>query len=73
MVRFLSLASGSNGNCYYFSDGSIAFLVDMGIGARTVKKRLTESGIDFDSIQFVLITHDHVDHIKSLGLFAERF
>ncbi|MBQ0123384.1 MAG: MBL fold metallo-hydrolase [Bacteroidales bacterium] len=73
MVRFVSLSSGSNGNCYYFSDGTVAFLIDVGIGARTIKKRLAELNIDFDSISFILVTHDHVDHIKSLGLFTERF
>ena len=73
MVRFVSLASGSNGNCYYFSDGSISFLVDAGIGARTVRKRLSELGISFDAIDFILVTHDHVDHIKCLGLLTERF
>lgn len=73
MVKFVSLSSGSNGNCYYFSDGSTSFLIDVGIGARTIKKRLSEVGISFDSINFILVTHDHVDHIKSLGLFTERF
>lgn len=73
MVRFVSLSSGSNGNCYYIGNESVAFLIDVGIGGRTIKKRLSDVGISFDSINFILVTHDHVDHIKSLGLFTQRF
>lgn len=73
MVRFLSLSSGSNGNCYYFSNGSFSFLIDLGIGTRTVKNRLAEQGLSIESVDAVFVTHDHFDHIKSLGTFTERF
>lgn len=73
MVYFLSLSSGSNGNCYYFGNGRTAFLIDIGIGARTIKKRLAENGLSIDSVDAVFVTHDHFDHIKSLGTFTERF
>lgn len=72
MVRFLSLSSGSNGNCYYFSDGSLSFLIDLGIGTRTIKKRLAEHGLALESVDAVFVTHDHFDHIRSLGSFTER-
>jgi len=73
MVRFLSLSSGSNGNCYYFGDDHGAFLIDVGIGNRTIKKRLAEHGLSIESIEAVFVTHDHFDHIKSLGTFVERY
>jgi len=73
MVKFVSLSSGSNGNCYYIGNESVAFLIDVGIGGRTIKKRLSDIGISFDSIDFVLVTHDHGDHIKCLGLLTQRF
>jgi len=72
MTRFLSLSSGSNGNCYYLEQGGKAILVDIGIGTRTIKKRLLQYGLSLDSVQAVFVTHDHVDHIKSLGTFTER-
>ena len=68
----MSLSSGSNGNCYYFSDGRLSFLIDLGIGTRTIKKRLADHGIDLDSIDAIFVTHDHFDHIRSLGTFTER-
>lgn len=73
MVQFLSLSSGSNGNCYYFGDDRGAFLIDVGIGNRAIKKRLTEHGLSIDSIEAVFVTHDHFDHVKSLGTFVERY
>ena len=73
MVWFLSLSSGSNGNCYYFSDGRQSFLIDLGVGTRTIKKRLAEHGIDLGSVDAVFVTHDHFDHIRSLGTFTERY
>ncbi len=72
MVKFISLSSGSNGNCYYIGDEQTAFLIDAGIGPRTIKKRLSEHNISIESIKFVLVTHDHIDHIKSLGIMADR-
>lgn len=73
MVRFLSLSSGSNGNCYYFGNERMAFLIDIGIGARTIKKRLAEHGLSIDAVDAIFVTHDHFDHIKSLGTFTERY
>lgn len=73
MVKFLSLSSGSNGNCYYLGNDTTGLLIDLGIGGRTIKKRLTMAGISFDTIAFVLISHDHVDHIKCLGGFTDYY
>lgn len=73
MVNFLSLSSGSNGNCYYIGNEKSALLIDVGVGARTIKKRLAEKQLSVDTINMVLVTHDHVDHIKHLGSFTERY
>ena len=73
MVSFLSLSSGSNGNCYFFADRTTAFLIDVGIGTRTIKKRLAEHGLSIEAVDAVFVTHDHFDHIKSLGTFTERY
>ncbi|MCK9625364.1 MAG: MBL fold metallo-hydrolase [Bacteroidales bacterium] len=73
MVKFISLSSGSNGNCYYLGNDRTSLLIDVGIGGRTIKKRLAEHDISVDTIDMVLVTHDHVDHIKYLGSFTERF
>jgi phosphoribosyl 1,2-cyclic phosphodiesterase len=68
---FLSLASGSSGNCYYLGTSSYGILIDAGIGARQIKKNLKDHGINFDTVQAILVTHDHADHIKSVGYLGE--
>ena len=45
MIQFLSLSSGSNGNCYYLGNEETALLIDVGIGGRTIKKRLEDNGL----------------------------
>ena len=72
-IKFLSLASGSSGNCYYLGTETHGILVDAGIGIRTIKKYLKEYGLSFDKIRAVFITHDHADHIKSAGTLGEKY
>ena len=69
---FFSLSSGSCGNCYYLGNSYYGILIDAGIGPRVIKKRLAEHGVDLTSIMAVLITHDHFDHIKSVGHLGEK-
>lgn len=68
---FFSLASGSSGNCYYIGTPSYGVLIDAGIGVRQMKKILKERGVGFEKILAVLVTHDHADHIKSVGNLGE--
>ncbi|MDR3194678.1 MAG: MBL fold metallo-hydrolase [Tannerella sp.] len=72
-LLFLSLASGSSGNCYYLGTSGYGILIDAGIGVRTIRKVLREKGIDFETIMAVLITHDHADHIKAAGCLGEKY
>lgn len=71
-LRFISLASGSSGNCYYLGTTEYGILIDAGIGIRTIKKVLKDNQIDFFQIVGVLITHDHADHIKTVGCLGEK-
>lgn len=72
-LRFLSLASGSSGNCYYIGNDRHGMLIDAGIGIRTIKKLLKEQQIPFESILGICVTHDHADHIKSVGILGEKY
>ena len=71
-LSFLSLASGSSGNCYYLGTTEYGLLIDAGIGIRTIKKVLKDRNIDFSKIIAVLVTHDHADHIKTVGYLGEK-
>ncbi len=69
---FRCLASGSSGNCYYLGTRTGGILIDAGISARQIQKDLREMGLDYRNIHGVLITHDHADHIRSVGTLGER-
>ncbi len=71
-IKFISLASGSSGNCYYLGTDTYGILIDAGIGIRTIKKLLKEFHIPIDTIKGVFITHDHADHIKAVGHLGEK-
>lgn len=70
---FFSLSSGSCGNSYYLGNAHYGILIDAGIGPRVIKKRLAEYDIEPSTIMAILVTHDHFDHIKSVGYLGEKW
>ena len=73
ILKFLSIASGSSGNCYYLGTENYGILLDAGVGIKTIKKTLKENEIGIEQILAVFITHDHTDHIKSVGCLGEKY
>ena len=67
MLKFISFGSGSSGNCYYLYTETDGLLIDAGIGVRTLKKHFKNYGLQITNVHHLLITHDHADHIKSVG------
>ena len=72
-IKFLSLASGSSGNCYYLGTDTYGILIDAGIGVRTIKKHLKDYGLALERVRAIFVTHDHADHIKSVGTLGEKY
>lgn len=70
MLKFISFGSGSSGNCYYLGTATDGLIIDIGLGIRTLKKFCKEYGVQLNSIKRILITHDHADHIKSVGALS---
>ena len=73
MLKFISFGSGSSGNCYYLGTATDALIIDIGVGLRTLKKHCKDYGISLSSVKSVLITHDHADHVKSVGSFSNDY
>jgi phosphoribosyl 1,2-cyclic phosphodiesterase len=67
MLKFISFGSGSSGNCYLLYTENDGLLIDVGVGIRTLKKHFKDYGLKLPQIRHILITHDHADHIKSVG------
>lgn len=72
-MKYCSIASGSNGNCYYVAHGEDAVLIDIGINTKHVELRMQRLGIDPASIKAIFITHEHTDHIRGLSVFSKRY
>lgn len=73
MLKFISFGSGSSGNCYFLATQTDALIIDAGVGVRTLKKHMREYGVSLHQIRYILITHDHADHIKSVGSISHEF
>ncbi|WP_300729872.1 MBL fold metallo-hydrolase [uncultured Bacteroides sp.] len=71
-IKFLSLGSGSSGNCYYLGTDNYAILIDAGIGIRSIKKTFKDFALNLDKVRAVFVTHDHADHIKAVGHLAGK-
>ncbi len=68
----MSFSSGSCGNCYYLGTEKGGILIDAGVSLRRLKKYLQEHNLTYDSFSAILVTHDHLDHIRHLGSFCKR-
>lgn len=67
MLNFISFGSGSSGNCYMLYTDGDGLLIDAGVGIRTLKKHFQDYGLQLQQVKHILVTHDHADHVKSVG------
>src|SRR5947208_16395539 len=72
-VRVTVLASGSGGNACVVESGKTRVLVDAGLSAKEIEKRLAVRGIGAETIRAIFITHEHGDHSIGALTFAARF
>jgi phosphoribosyl 1,2-cyclic phosphodiesterase len=72
-MKVISLQSGSNGNCIYVEAGGCRLLFDAGLSAKQAELRLAEHGRSIRSVDAVLISHDHTDHARGIGVFQRKF
>jgi phosphoribosyl 1,2-cyclic phosphodiesterase len=71
-LSFCSLSSGSSGNCYYIGNVQKGILIDAGISSSAIRRYLRELDIPLQSIMGVLVSHNHIDHIRGLRLLAVK-
>jgi phosphoribosyl 1,2-cyclic phosphodiesterase len=72
MVRFTVLASGSRGNCTVLSGGRTRILVDAGLSCRELFRRMKLAGEDPATLNAIVITHEHQDHVNGLAVTARK-
>ncbi len=69
----ISLQSGSSGNCIYIEAGGVRLLIDAGITGVQAQERLAAHGRDIRTVNAVIISHDHGDHIRHAGVYQRKF
>ena len=72
-LNLCPLFSGSSGNSVYMACGGVKLLVDAGMSAARVEANLREIGVDIRNIDAILVTHEHIDHVRGLGVLCRRY
>jgi phosphoribosyl 1,2-cyclic phosphodiesterase len=72
-LRFASINSGSNGNCYYVGNDQDAILVDAGISCREIERRMQRLGLSLNDVRAIFISHEHSDHIRGLPTLLKKY
>ena len=72
-MHFSVLASGSTGNAFFIETEKQAFLVDAGLSGKAMEGLFSEIGRDMSKLTGILVTHEHSDHIKGLGVVARKY
>jgi phosphoribosyl 1,2-cyclic phosphodiesterase len=71
-VEILVIASGSSGNSALISSGDVALLVDAGVSALQIRKRLEVFGRSEEELTAIVLTHEHSDHVRGLEVLLKR-
>ncbi|AOV06377.1 MBL fold metallo-hydrolase [Sporosarcina ureilytica] len=72
-MRFSVLASGSSGNAIFIENDEHQFLVDAGLSGKKLEGLFSKIDRSMDNLDGILVTHEHSDHIKGLGVVARRY
>ena len=73
MLEFCSLYSGSSGNSLLVKTENTNILIDAGVSSKKIETALNSIDIDPSSLDGILITHEHTDHVQGLGTFAKKY
>lgn len=73
MLEICSIASGSNGNCYYVGNTKEAVLIDAGISCREIERRMQRKNLDIRKVKALFISHEHSDHIAGMRTLSKKY
>ena len=72
-MRICSIASGSSGNCIYVGSDNTHVIIDAGISGKRIEEGLKKLGLSVNDLSALLITHEHSDHIASVGVLSRKY
>lgn len=73
MFNFCSLYSGSSGNSLFVETDNTKLLIDAGVSCKKIETALNNIEVDPNSIDGILVTHEHIDHVQGLGTLSRKF
>lgn len=73
MMRVINLSSGSDGNITYIETEKSKIVVDMGLSCKEVENRLALVGVQGGDLDGIVVTHEHVDHIRGINVFSKKY
>ena len=71
-MRMMPIASGSSGNCIYVGSDNTHILIDAGVSRKKICEGLNKLDLSMKDISAILVTHEHIDHIKGLGVISRK-
>lgn len=72
-MKLCVLGSGSRGNAIIMQSRDTRILIDAGFAPRTLARRLASIGVAPESIQAVVLTHEHTDHSRGAARSAQQW
>ena len=72
-MKFCSLYSGSSGNSIFIASDNAKVLIDAGLAGKKIDEALKHIGEESSSIDGIFITHEHIDHIKGVGVLSRKY
>ncbi len=72
-MRFVSIASGSSGNCIYVGSEETHILIDAGISMKRIREGLNSLDLDLPDLSAIFVTHEHSDHIAGLKMILKHY
>ena len=73
MFKYCSLYSGSSGNSFFVASDTTNLIVDAGVSFKKIATALNIIKIDGENIDAILVTHDHIDHTKSIAALSNKY
>jgi phosphoribosyl 1,2-cyclic phosphodiesterase len=73
VIRFSVLCSGSTGNSIFVETDDAKVLIDAGVSGKQIAAALDEVGVSASDLDALLVTHEHSDHVRSVGVMARKY
>lgn len=73
MLKYCSLYSGSTGNSFFVQSDTTSVLIDAGVSSKKIIEALEKIDVSINQISGILVTHEHIDHTKSLATLSNKY